>query len=354
MMRTGALMPIAAAAILVAGSPSPKAEAPAPVVDTSAIVATIQAGEAGWGKAYEARDAEAVGAHYAPDAVFMPLDAPPFRGREALIAAMKKAPADKDYTMVFIPEKVDVAASGDLAVSIGSFEQHRSLPATVVKTGTYLASYRKQPDGAWLVTALSSTLDAPLGKGVSRMAAPGETSSAGQPGVPIVSSPFALTADHPNAVWLAEIYRGGAAIQNDPTLDKETRERKMADHLKKIFARISPKLVIHTGGIRLAATGDEAFMKAYSERRNALSKGTFRAVEVDQILANDSFGVVHGTFAAERDGKTFTFVGMGAWRFENGLAVEHWEIPPGEAWDNYFIAADPNFKGRAEAFWLKK
>jgi ketosteroid isomerase-like protein len=108
----------------------------------------------------------------------MPLESPPLRGREALIAAIKRAPEDKDYTMVFIPEKVDVAASGDLAVSIGSFEQHRSLPVKMVKTGTYLVSYRKQPDGAWLVTALCSTLDAPLGKGVSKMVKPADNKSA--------------------------------------------------------------------------------------------------------------------------------------------------------------------------------
>ena len=173
MMRNGGLTTTIATGILAACSPPPKAAAPsaAPVVDTAAVAAVIQGGEARWGKEYEARDAEAVGAHYAPDAVFMPLEAPPFRGREALIAAMKKAPVDKDYTMVFLPESVDVAASGDLAVSIGSFEQHRSLPVKVVKTGTYLASYRKQSNGAWLVTALCSTLDAPLGMGVSKMAA---------------------------------------------------------------------------------------------------------------------------------------------------------------------------------------
>lgn len=184
-LRNGGLTTISLAAVMAACSPPPKVEAPASapasVVDTSAIVATIQSGEARWGKEYEARDAQAVGAHYAPDAVFMPLDAPPFRGREALIAAMKKAPEDKDYTMVFVPESVDVAASGDLAVSIGSFEQHRSLPAKVVKTGTYLVSYRRQPDGAWLVTALSSTLDAPLGKGVSKMAAEAKPAEPNKP-----------------------------------------------------------------------------------------------------------------------------------------------------------------------------
>jgi ketosteroid isomerase-like protein len=175
-MNGGKTTTIAVAAILAGCAAQPKTEAPAaaPAVDTAAIAATIRAGEVKWGAEYEARDAEAVGAHYAPDAVFMPLDAPPLHGREALIAALKKAPADNGYTMVFAPENVDVAASGDLAVSIGSFEQHRSLPTKVVKTGTYLASYRRQPDGAWLVTALSSTLDAPLGKGVSKIAAAAE------------------------------------------------------------------------------------------------------------------------------------------------------------------------------------
>jgi ketosteroid isomerase-like protein len=172
-------MTIAATALLAACSPSPKAEAPtaAPAVNIAAIALSIRAAEEKWGKEYEARDAEAVGAHYAADAVFMPLDAPPLRGREALIAALKRAPEDKDYTMVFVPEKVDVAASGDLAVSIGSFEQHRSLPSKVVKTGTYLVSYRKQSDGTWLVTALSSTLDAPLCKGETKLSSPQPTDS---------------------------------------------------------------------------------------------------------------------------------------------------------------------------------
>src|SRR5580692_7718876 len=134
MMRNGGLTTTIATGILAACSPPPKGVAPTATlaVDTATVASVIQRGEARWGKEYEARDAEAVGAHYTPDAVFMPLDAPPFRGREALIAAMKKAPVDKDYTMVFVPERVDVAASGDLAVSIGSFEQHRSLPVKVV------------------------------------------------------------------------------------------------------------------------------------------------------------------------------------------------------------------------------
>jgi ketosteroid isomerase-like protein len=327
-----------------------RATAAAPV-DTAAIVKVIQSGEMKWGPEWEARNAEAIGSHFTVDGVFMPLDAPPLLGRAAIVAAMGKQPVDKDYTMVFLPESVDVAASGDLAISMGSFEQHRSIPMKVVKTGHYLMSYRKQPDGAWLVTAHSSTLDAPLGKGVSKLAVASGTTQAGPAKV---GNPYLLTPDHPNALWIAEVYRGGAAIEADPSLDPQARERKMAEHMKTVFAKFSPHIVIHTGGVALAATGDEAFMKAYVDRRNVLSKNTFRAIETDQILANDSYGVLHGTFAVDRDGKTIEFTGMGVWRFENGLAVEHWEIADGQAWDDYFLAAVPGFKGTAEQFWLKK
>jgi ketosteroid isomerase-like protein len=172
MHKTGRLTTIAVAAIVGACSPSPKAQAPvpAPVVNTAAISATIQAGEASWGKEVDARDGEALGAHYAPDVVYMLLDAPPLRSREALSAAMKNAPPNKDISIIFVPKTVDVAASGDLAVSIGRFEYHHLPSAQVVLSGTYLASYRKQPDGAWLVTALSSTRDAPPDQGASKTA----------------------------------------------------------------------------------------------------------------------------------------------------------------------------------------
>ena len=163
-----------------------------------------------------------------------------------------------------------------------------------------------------------------------------------------------MTADHPNAVWLAQLYRGPAAIENDPMLDRETRESKKAEHLKLMFSKLAPNWIIHTGGIRLAATGDSAFATAMGNRRKTLSNGSFRTIEIDQILADDEYGVLHGTFRAERDGRVVKWVAVGVWRFENGLAVEHWEACPGGEWDQFFLAEDPDFKGTAEEFWLKK
>lgn len=165
-----------------------------------------------------------------------------------------------------------------------------------------------------------------------------------------------LTPDHPNAKWLADHYLGGTDIENDETLDEDARERAMVDILQRVFARFSPDFTIHTGGIQLSATGDLAFTLAYGNRRKALTAGTFRPVLIDQILADDEHGIVHGTFRSERDGQVFEFVGMGIWRFDaEGQAVEHWEIPPGQAWDQFFVAGDPDFgDGSATQFWTKK
>ena len=45
---------------------------------------------------------------------------------------------------------------------------------------------------------------------------------------------------------------------------------------------------------------------------------------------------------------------MGAWRFRDGLAVEHWELSDGPVWDEFFLAGDPtSFTGSAQEFWTR-
>ncbi|AMK24160.1 hypothetical protein [Sphingobium sp. TKS] len=163
-----------------------------------------------------------------------------------------------------------------------------------------------------------------------------------------------MTADHPNALWLAQLYEGVVRIQSDQTLDPEVREQMQLDHQKSAFSRVSPDFVIHTGGVRLAATGDGAFSQAYGARRTAIAGDSFRLVRVEQILADDLYGVVSMLTRLERNGEVEEFIGMGAWRFEGDLAVEHWEIVPGQLWDEAFLIADPEFSGEARDFWFAK
>ena len=162
-----------------------------------------------------------------------------------------------------------------------------------------------------------------------------------------------LTSEHPNAIWMAGLYGGMAAIETDRCLSLEQREQRTNALLAEYGKRMSPDLVIHTGGIRLAVTGDMAFMRQYARRRASLSDSNTPLV-LGQILADDFFGIIHGTFRTIRGDETWERVGMGAWRFEDEMAVEHWELSNGPKWDAFYLAGDPTFaSGTAIEFWTK-
>jgi hypothetical protein len=163
-----------------------------------------------------------------------------------------------------------------------------------------------------------------------------------------------LSDTHPNALWLAELYRGGAAIMTDQSLDEDERLRRQRRHTDEVMERMSPDMVIHTGGVRLAAVGGMDFLHRYVKRRAGLADANVEPLEFDQILADDHYGIVHGTFRTTRGDWRWTRVGMGAWRFEDGLAVEHWELSNGPVWDEFFLAGDPTpFTGSAQEFWTR-
>jgi hypothetical protein len=91
----------------------------------------------------------------------------------------------------------------------------------------------------------------------------------------------------------------------------------------------------------------------YAAKRKTLTGGTFRAVNVDQVIADDVFGLIYAGAVGERDGKCYESRGMGAWRFDGDMAVEHWEIVQGGLWDQMFLDHDAGLNGTAEEFWLR-
>ena len=163
-----------------------------------------------------------------------------------------------------------------------------------------------------------------------------------------------LTPDHPNALWLREMYR---LREPDPAcagLSAEELDRQHAEHVAKQMERLSPNLIVHTGGVLLATTGDMAFMKAYSRRRSSLSDGgDVSIVALNQVLADDTYGILHFQSRTVRGDEVWDRVGMGAWRFEDGIAVEHWELSNGPKWDAFFLAGDPDFGGDAIEYWTR-
>lgn len=163
-----------------------------------------------------------------------------------------------------------------------------------------------------------------------------------------------LTSDHPNAIWLTGLYRGTSEIEADPGFTETEREERKSAHLAEIWKRLSPDFVIHTGGVRLAVTGDIEFLRTYSQRRTSLADGDVRPLKLDQIMADDHYGIVHGTFRTARGAEVWERVGMGAWLFKDGLAVEHWELSDGPRFDAFYLSGDPDFQpGSAMEFWTK-
>lgn len=147
-----------------------------------------------------------------------------------------------------------------------------------------------------------------------------------------------LRADHPNALWLTDVY--------SPDMGDEG----YAQRVEAVMRRVSPEFVIHTGGVRLASTGGLAFMKVYAQRRAEFGAPT--TVEIYQILADDHYGIIYARFRSERGGEVRETPGMGAWRFEAGMAVEHWEMPDGPSWDRFYLPAgtEPSDE-QVAAYW---
>jgi ketosteroid isomerase-like protein len=91
---------------------------------------------------------------FAEDGIMVPPSGPlPAGGAKPIREVMAPAFAQKGYTLHWTPERADVAQSGDLGFTIGTYEQH--IPGkdgkVTVLTGRYVTIWRKQADGSWKV-----------------------------------------------------------------------------------------------------------------------------------------------------------------------------------------------------------
>jgi uncharacterized protein (TIGR02246 family) len=147
MPKGAALLGAAAISILVVGCQKPAGS----VADTEAVKAAIKADEKAWNDQFKANDTEALVGHYADDA-FLIAAGKAADGSTAIREAYAGLHSDKNFSITFASDKVDVAASGDLAYSRGHFAEKFTDPETgkaMTDNGSYLTVYRKQEDGSW-------------------------------------------------------------------------------------------------------------------------------------------------------------------------------------------------------------
>jgi uncharacterized protein (TIGR02246 family) len=128
----------------------------APRVDVAAEEEAVRATSAQWLEYSKARDASGVASLFAEDGAVYWTNRPPTAGPEAIELFMRRQFAENPSGEgSFAPDRVDVAASGDLAVEQGAYQSSTD-------AGRYVTVYRKV-GGEWKVAADMSLSARPHG-----------------------------------------------------------------------------------------------------------------------------------------------------------------------------------------------
>ncbi|HEX8241799.1 MAG TPA: DUF4440 domain-containing protein [Allosphingosinicella sp.] len=160
MKRSGVLVAALLGGVLLTGCPSRnrnEADNSRPQrirVDREALAAQIRTLEARRVEDWASRDVERIASHYAPGAsVILPCQ-PRVIGAARIRARIANMIGDSHLQLRFDPDRVQVAASGDLAYSVGTYVIRGIHPASGqrgLEIGNYLTVYRHQRDGSWMV-----------------------------------------------------------------------------------------------------------------------------------------------------------------------------------------------------------
>jgi uncharacterized protein (TIGR02246 family) len=135
-------------ACIQSNSPS----APPTVDSREADAKIIRDGEITWNKDWAAKDVERILSHYADDGSLEAASLPIMTGKEAIRSGIKMLLSDPNLSLTFEAVQVEVAKSGELAYTRGTYAFASTDPKTnqpVTEKGKYLTVYKKQPDGAW-------------------------------------------------------------------------------------------------------------------------------------------------------------------------------------------------------------
>ncbi len=125
---------------------------PTPPPDTSAAdLKAIKDGEIAWSADFGSKDPDRIVSHYADDATLMMPDMPIVMGKDAIRTAIKDMMSDKNLALSFTTTNAQVAKSGDIAYTQGTYSMTMTNPKTrkvAAEKGKYLTVYKKQSDGA--------------------------------------------------------------------------------------------------------------------------------------------------------------------------------------------------------------
>ncbi len=133
-----------------------------PIDSRAANEAVIRDLDAQWSKTAAAHDLNGTLSYYSDDAVLLPPNAPVANTKDATRAIWAELTAPS-VAISWQASKVEVAKSGDLAYSIGSYTLAMQDPQgkLISDKGKFMEVWKKQPDGKWKAVADTYNSDLP-------------------------------------------------------------------------------------------------------------------------------------------------------------------------------------------------
>jgi ketosteroid isomerase-like protein len=146
-MRLHDCMALAAYAVALSLTPSTLAAQNTQGVDA------VRAADEGWLTVFAAKDVQKSVAFLADDGAVLAPNAPIAQGREAISKSFAGFFALPDLKISWHADKVEVAKSGELGYTSGTYQMTFNDPSgkTIPDQGKYVTVWKKQADGTWKV-----------------------------------------------------------------------------------------------------------------------------------------------------------------------------------------------------------
>jgi ketosteroid isomerase-like protein len=115
-------------------------------------------------KTAAAKDVDAYVNYFADDASMLMPNAPLLTGKQPIKEELKPLMSDPNFSLSFLPNKLEVAKSGDLAFTQGPYKMTFSdiRGNKFEDEGKYLTVWRKLPGGTWKAVEDTFITDLPL------------------------------------------------------------------------------------------------------------------------------------------------------------------------------------------------
>lgn len=152
-------------ALLLTTACEPKTATETHTADTRAAdESTLKNLDNEWSKAASAKDADKTASYYSDDAQVLPPNSPVIHGKAGARAMWQSMFNTPGFGGGWKATKAEVAKSGDLGYTSGTYEMNETDAAGKPKTdkGKYLAVWKKQADGNWKCVVDMFSSDLPI------------------------------------------------------------------------------------------------------------------------------------------------------------------------------------------------